>query len=173
MMSRPLLAALACAALIALSTGCGSDSSPSADLADLAPPKSVVYIEGTVQPSGDLQANIDAIAEKIGGIEDLGEFLVAELESSPRSRANRSTSKRKSSRGSASAPRLVFQRLEDGDLTGAIAVAQSTDGEATQSFVDGQAARRRRPTRTAATRASTTSSAASTKTSSASSTTWL
>lgn len=79
---RPVLALLALAAAsVAILAGCGSDSSGS-KVADLAPPGTPIFVEATLQPSGELKSNTDAVAEKIADVDDLGALIVEELESS-------------------------------------------------------------------------------------------
>src|SRR5665811_421110 len=79
---RPLFAALALAAATALGAGCGSDDSSGSKVAELAPAGVPIFAEAALQPSGDLKANTDAAAQKIAGVDDLGAFIVEELESS-------------------------------------------------------------------------------------------
>jgi hypothetical protein len=73
----PVLAALA-----ALVAGCGGSGGSGSNLASFAPQKSTVYIEGTIQPEGELSEDVEALAEKIAGIDNLGETIVSELEGS-------------------------------------------------------------------------------------------
>ena len=78
-----LLVAAATAALALLAAGCGgSEDGSGSDPAALAPPKSPLYIEATVQPEGELKTNVDALAKSIAGVDDLGGLIVSELESS-------------------------------------------------------------------------------------------
>jgi Protein of unknown function (DUF3352) len=77
-----LLGATVAAALaIAGCGGGGDDGSSSTDPASIAPPDSLFYLEVN-RPKGKAAANVDALAKKIAGIDDLGEFIVSELESS-------------------------------------------------------------------------------------------
>jgi hypothetical protein len=75
-------AAIAAALIFAGCGGSGDDGgSSSTDPASLAPPDSLFYLEVT-RPKGKAAANVDALAKKIAGIDDLGEFIISELESS-------------------------------------------------------------------------------------------
>jgi hypothetical protein len=78
-----LIGALVAAALVLAGCGGGGGdgSSNSTDPASVAPPDSLFYLEVT-RPKGKAAANVDTLAEKIAGIDDLGEFIVSELESS-------------------------------------------------------------------------------------------
>src|SRR3954463_5399818 len=78
----PALAALL-AAVVAFA-GCGGSDSSSSDLASFAAPGSLVYIEGTLRPSGELKSSLDSLAKSVGGIENLGNYIVAKLEDSAR-----------------------------------------------------------------------------------------
>src|SRR4051794_29483309 len=85
-MRRPVKACLvlpAAAAVAALAVaGCGGSDSSGSDPATLAPPKSPLFIEATVQPEGELKSNVEALAQSIGGIDDLGGLIVSKIESS-------------------------------------------------------------------------------------------
>jgi hypothetical protein len=78
-----LLIGATVAVVLAIAACGGSDdgSSGSTNLASVAPPDSLFYLEAA-RPKGKASANLDALAEKIAGIDDLGEFLIFELESS-------------------------------------------------------------------------------------------
>jgi hypothetical protein len=80
-MRSRLLALLVLAALTALViAGCGgSDGGSGADPASIAPATAPVYIEATIQPEGELSENVDALAENIAGIDDLGEKITSEI----------------------------------------------------------------------------------------------
>jgi hypothetical protein len=133
---RPLSALLVILALPALAAGCGGDSG--SDLADLAPPGSVVYVEGDVRPSGEVKSNVDAIAAKIAGVEDLGELIVSKLESEAAEDGEPFDYDKEVEPWLGERAAAVFERLEDGDLSDPILIAESTDTEATQAFIDKQ-----------------------------------
>jgi hypothetical protein len=137
-MRRLAILPAAALAAVALLAGCGGDSSSSSDLADLAPPKSVLYVEGAVRPSGELKANVDAIAQQVAGVDDLGELIVEELESSSEEEGEPVDYGKEIEPWLGDRASVAFQRLEDGDLSGMIMVAQSTDAETAQRFVDDQ-----------------------------------
>jgi hypothetical protein len=142
MRSRPLLAALAATAFTALTalfaSGCGEGSSGS-KVADLAPPGVPVFVEGTVRPSGELKSNADAVARQVGGIDNLGEFVVSELESSAREDGEPFDYAKEVEPWLGERGGLFFERLdEEDDLTGLGMMAESTDTEATREFIDNQ-----------------------------------
>jgi hypothetical protein len=76
-LALPVLVALAAAPTLA---GCGGSSS-SGDPATLAPPDTSVFVEATM-PSGSAKENVDELARKIAGVENLGEFLIEKAEES-------------------------------------------------------------------------------------------
>lgn len=79
--TRLVLPVLAAAAAIALIAGCGdSGSSSSTDPASVAPADTPVFIEGKIQPTGELRTNLDELASRIAGVEDLGGTIVSYIE---------------------------------------------------------------------------------------------
>ncbi len=60
--------------------GCGSSSSTSADPATVTPKGVPVFIEGSIRPEADVAKNVEALAESIAGIDDLGALIVEEAE---------------------------------------------------------------------------------------------
>jgi Protein of unknown function (DUF3352) len=77
----PIVAVLALVAVVFLS-GCGGGGGDGADPASVAPAKSPLYIEASVHPEGELKTNVEALAEQIAGVENLGGLIVEELEKS-------------------------------------------------------------------------------------------
>ncbi|HEY5816314.1 MAG TPA: DUF3352 domain-containing protein [Solirubrobacterales bacterium] len=142
MRSRTLLVALAATALTAstalFASGCG-ESSDGSKVAELAPPGVPVFVEGTVRPEGELKADTDAIAEQVGGIENLGEFVVSELESSAQEDGEPFDYATEVEPWLGERAAVFFERLdEDDDLAGLGMILESTDTAATQEFVDTQ-----------------------------------
>src|SRR4051794_36671988 len=78
--TRLLLPALAAAAAVVPLAGCGDgESSSSTDPASVAPAKTPVFIEAKIQPGGELKANLESIASRVG-VEDLGGTIVSYIE---------------------------------------------------------------------------------------------
>ena len=73
----PVLAALL--ALLAVA-GCGGSSSSSGDPATVAPKGVPVFVEATIQPQGTLKEDVESLAKKVAGVNDLGEMIVSEAE---------------------------------------------------------------------------------------------
>ena len=84
--TRLVLSVLAVPLILVVLAGCGSsgDSGSSADPAAVAPPNSPVFVEAKLRPSGSLKANIEELASRVAGINDVGAKIVAEIEKSAR-----------------------------------------------------------------------------------------
>lgn len=119
-------------ALLALA-GCGESSN--SDPASLAPPGSPIYIEGTLQPSGELKSNTDAAAEMIAGVDNLGDFVVSELESSARDDGEPFDFETEVEPWLGEKAGFFFER---GDQSESNLIVESTDTGATQEFIDNQ-----------------------------------
>lgn len=138
--TRLLLSALAAiVAAVVFFAGCGGSDSSSSDLAGFAAPGSLVYIEGKLQPSGELKSNVDSLAKAVGGIDDLGGYIVSKLEDSARGDGEPVDYAKEVEPWLGEKAGLAFKGLEDGDLTEPVVVVESTDVAATQEFIDTQA----------------------------------
>lgn len=138
--TRLTLPALAAVAAIAIS-GCGGSGGSSSGLAGFAAPGSVVFVEGTLRPSGSLKANVDSIASSVAGVDNLGELIVSELESSARDDGEPFDFEKEVEPWLGEKAGLAFKGLEDGNLTEPLVIVETTDPEATQEFIDTQTAR--------------------------------
>jgi len=140
---RPALAALLAA--VVLFAGCGGSDSSSSDLASFAAPGSLVYIEGELQPSGELKSNVDSLAKSVGGIDNLGNFIVAKLEDSARGDGEPLNYAKEVEPWLGEKAGVSFKGLKDGNLTEPVVVVESTDVAATEEFIDGQAKQSKAP----------------------------
>ena len=139
MRPRLLLAALAVAALIAIPAGCGGDGGSSgSEVAELAPPRTPVFVEGVLRPTGELKSNTEAAAERIAGIDNLGDFVVSGLESSARDDGEPVDFAKEIEPWLGERAAVFFERLEDDELTELGIVVESTDPDATQEFIETQ-----------------------------------
>jgi hypothetical protein len=136
--TRLLLPVLAAVAAIVVAGCGGSGDSPGADPASFAPPGSLVYVEGKLQPSGSVKSNADAIAQTVAGVDNLGEFIVEELESSARGDGEPFDFEKEVEPWLGETAGVAFKGLEDGNLTEPVIAIDTTDAEATQEFVDKQ-----------------------------------
>jgi Protein of unknown function (DUF3352) len=137
MKSRLALAVAALAVPFALLAGCGGGSSTS-DVAGLVPPGSPVFVQGTVKPTGELKSNTDAVAQKIGGIANLGELVVEKLESAAASKGEAFDFEKEVEPWLGEKAGVFFEKLEGESLAGLGILVESTDTAATQKFVEDQ-----------------------------------
>ncbi len=134
---RLLFTVLALAALIAFAAGCGGGGSSGSKVAELAPPGAPVFVEGALQPEGDLKSNTEAIAEQIAGIHNLGEYIVEKLESSAGNEGEPVDFAKEIEPWLGERAGVFFEQLKEGnEFSGAGTIIESTDTEATQEFVD-------------------------------------
>ena len=83
MSRRRSLTALAAALVAAVLAGCGgSDPQEVSEPADLAPPDAPIYLEANVRPEGEQLDAIEALAERIAGIQDPGAPIIEQLDQS-------------------------------------------------------------------------------------------
>ena len=78
--SVPSILATGLAALALSACGGGSDDSGATELAKFAPADSTVFVEGAVQPSSDVAANVDSITETLAGV-NIGDLIKDGIES--------------------------------------------------------------------------------------------
>ncbi len=125
------------AALFAAGCGSSSDgSSNGSDLAELASPGSLVFVEGQLQPKGALKQNVDAIAKRFTGEASLGDFVISELESSAREDGESFDFVSEVEPWLGERGGVAFERLVDGELSEPLIAIETKDAAATQSFVD-------------------------------------
>lgn len=143
--ARLVLSILAAAAVVAIA-GCGGGGSGS-NLADFAAPGSLVFVEGTVRPSGELRTNLDSIASEVAGVDDLGELIVSKLEESAREDGEQVDFAKEVEPWLGESAAVGFAELRDGDLTDPVVVLETTDPKAAEEFVDRQAGKSEDPYR--------------------------
>jgi hypothetical protein len=136
-----LLAALLVAGCGGGSSSSGSSSSP----ASLASPGSLVYVEGDLKPTGELKSNVDSVAKTIAGINNLGEFVVSELESSARSEGEPVNFAKEVEPWLGKTAGVAFEDLEGEELSEPLIAIQTTNAKATQEFIDKQASAGKAP----------------------------
>jgi hypothetical protein len=130
-----LLAALVVAVLVAAGCG-GGDSSGGKDPAEAAPPKASVFIEASIQPGGEIAENVDSLAAKVAGIDDVGALIAEELEKSA-SDAGGSVDFGKEVEPWLGEKAGIFLQDYDGeDFQGAGGALQVTDEGEAEDFVD-------------------------------------
>ncbi|HEX5989917.1 MAG TPA: DUF3352 domain-containing protein [Solirubrobacterales bacterium] len=132
-----LLAALA-ALVIAGCGGGGDDSSGGSDPAGVAPASAPVFIGVTIRPEGETKANIEALAQKLAGVDDLGELIVEELESSASDDGEELDFEKEVEPWLGDEAGIFLQEYEESDFEGYGAAIQASDEEEARSFVDKQ-----------------------------------
>ncbi|HYJ23069.1 MAG TPA: DUF3352 domain-containing protein [Solirubrobacterales bacterium] len=137
MQARLLLPVAAATATLAFA-GCGGSGDSSSDPATLAPPQAPLFIEALVQPEGELKANVEALAESIAGVDDLGELIVSEFESSAASSGEDFDYAEDVEPWLGEKGGLFFQEYDGEEFEGYGVAIQTTDTAATQDFIDKQ-----------------------------------
>jgi Protein of unknown function (DUF3352) len=136
--TRLVLPVLAATAALAIA-GCGGGGS-SSDLAGFAAPGSLVFVEGTLQPEGELKSDVDALAEKVAGVDGLGGLIVSKLEEEARDKGEPLDFAKEVEPWLGERGAISFSKLNgDGDLSGYGILLETTDPEATQATIDHQA----------------------------------
>jgi Protein of unknown function (DUF3352) len=129
----PVLAA--CAALIPLA-GCGGSSSGSDDPASVAPPEAALFVEGTIRPTGSPKADVEALAGKVAGIEDLGQEIVSRVESVAAADGEPFDYAKDVEPWLGETAAAAFEHYDRSNFSGVTVALQTTDAEAAQGFID-------------------------------------
>jgi hypothetical protein len=140
MKARFLTAALLLGLLLFVLIGCGDEGdSGSASLAEAAPAGTPVFVEATVRPEGELKANVETIAQTVGGIDDLGDKIVSELESSAGDEGESLDYKTEVEPWLGEKVGVFLDDFTGDEFERVGVVVQTTDTEAAQAFVDKRA----------------------------------
>lgn len=134
----PVLVAALASLLVA---GCGGGgASGSTDPATIAPPKTPLYLDVTVQPEGEVKKNVEALAENLVHVPDVGGFVVALLESRITGEVQGFDFKKEVEPWLGEKAAIFFEEYEEGENFNGYGVAvQTEDEEAASSFVEKQA----------------------------------
>jgi hypothetical protein len=131
------------AALVALLVaGCGGSSdsgSSGADPATLAPASAPIFIDFTVRPEGATKTNIEELAKKLAGVNNLGDLIVTELENSASSEGEELDFEKEIDPWLGEEGGLFLQEYEGQDFEGYGAAIQTEDESEAQDFVNKQA----------------------------------
>lgn len=131
----PFLASAAAAAALLLAA-CGGGSGDGADPASVAPAKSPLYIEAAVHPEGQLKTNVEALAEKIAGVEDIGELIVEELQKSAGDSGEELDFATEVEPWLGEKGGVFFESYDGDDFSGYGVAIQTSDSGATEEFVE-------------------------------------
>ncbi len=126
------------AATALIFAGCGGGGS-SSDPASLAPPKSPLFVEAAVQPTGTVKSNLESLAENVAGVGDLGGLIVSKLESSASGSGNEVDFGKEVQPWLGEKAGIFFERYDGSNFHGYGVAVQTTDVAAAQDFIDKQA----------------------------------
>ncbi|MGN6216365.1 MAG: DUF3352 domain-containing protein [Solirubrobacterales bacterium] len=128
------------ALLALLIAGCGGGGeSGGTDPATIAPPKTPLYLDVTVQPEGEVKKNIEALAKNLAGINDLGGLIVSQLEASAEGGGEVDFEKEVQPWLGEKAA-IFFEEYEEGEhFNGYGAAVQTEDEEEARAFVEKKA----------------------------------
>jgi Protein of unknown function (DUF3352) len=129
------------AALAALVAGCGGGDDSSgggSDAATLAPATAPVFIDFTIRPEGATKTNIEELAKKLAGVDDLGGLIVEELESSASEDGEEFDFEKEVEPWLGERAGLFLQEYEEEDFEGYGAAIQTEDEDEAREFVDKQ-----------------------------------
>jgi hypothetical protein len=135
----PFLLLAALAALFVVGCGGGDDGgSGDADPASIAPAQAPVFIDFSVRPDPETGENIDALAQKIAGIDSVGDLIITELESSASEDDEEFDYEKEVAPWLGEKGGLFLQEYEDDDFEGYGAAVQTSDEDAAREFINKQ-----------------------------------
>lgn len=128
--------------------GDGGGSSSDSELANLASPGSLVFVEGQLQPQGELKQNVDSVAKSFTGGEGLGEFVISELESSARQNGETLDFAKEVEPWLGEKGGVAFEHLDgSGELSEPLILVQAKNTASAQAFVDKRADQGKSPSK--------------------------
>jgi hypothetical protein len=130
-----ILLLAAAAGLVAV--GCGGGGGPGgADPASIVPPGVPVFVEGELKPAGDAGANVEALAEKIAGVEDLGQTAAEALEESAASNGEPLDFAKDIEPWLGNRSGIYLESYDGDEFQAGGAMVETTDTGAAQEFID-------------------------------------
>ncbi len=143
--SIPVVAAVV--ALLVAGCGGSSSSSGGSELANLAPPGTLVFVEAQLQPKGELQQNTDSVAKSFTGGEGLGAFVISELEGSARQDGESLDFATEIEPWLGEKGGVAFEHLEGGELSEPLIAVETSNASAAQAFIDKRAKQGKKPSK--------------------------
>ncbi len=122
-----------------LAAGCGGSSGGGTDPATVAPANTPIYIDFTIKPEGETKANIEELAHKLAGVDDLGALIVTELEESADEEGEEVDFEKEIQPWLGERAGFIYPRFEGGDFRDFAAAIQVTDAGEAEAFVENQA----------------------------------
>lgn len=129
-----ILLAAATAALLA--AGCGGGGDSSSDPASVVPAGSPVFVEASLRPGGSAQEDLDSLAQTILGVDDLGDFIVEELDEAAADSGSPFDYAEDVEPWLGEKAGLWLGDYDGDDFNAAAFALQSTDTGATEDFID-------------------------------------
>ena len=136
MKARLVLLALLAVLAASLAAGCGGGADDGGDAAMLAPPQAPVFIDFVVKPEGEMKANIDALAQSIAGVDDLGGLIASELEDSAAEGGESFDFEKEVEPWLGKRAGLFLREYDGEDFNGFGVAIETTDEGAAADFVD-------------------------------------
>jgi hypothetical protein len=138
---RLVLPVFLAAVVALLVAGCGSssDSSSGADPATVVPASAPIFIDFTVHPEGATKTNIEELAKKLAGVDNLGDLIVTELENSAAGEGEEFDFEKEVEPWLGEEGGLFLQEYEGEDFKGYGAAIQTEDEGEAQDFINKQA----------------------------------
>lgn len=139
--ARPVLPVLLAALVALLAAGCGGGGSSSGggEAAAVAPPGSPLFMRFVVRPEGGTKADVEALAKKIAGVDDLGGLIVSELEKSAAGEGQPFDYEKEVQPWLGSEGGFFAEEYKDGDFHGYGVALQTEDEGAAWRFVQKEA----------------------------------
>jgi Protein of unknown function (DUF3352) len=135
----PFLLLAALAALFVVGCGGGDDGGGDAtDPASVVPAQSPVFIDFTVRPDAETGKNIDTLAQRIAGVDDVGGLIITELENSASEDDEEFDYEKEVEPWLGEEGGLFLQEYEEEDFEGYGLAVQTSDEDAAREFVDKQ-----------------------------------
>jgi hypothetical protein len=132
----PVLAATIVCLLAAGCGGGGDSGGGGADPAGIAPAKTPLYVDFTIQPEGETKENVEALAQKLAGVDDLGGLIVSKLEESAGEEGEEVDFEKEVKPWLGERAGFIYPKFEGGDFNDFAAAIQVTDGGEAEAFVD-------------------------------------
>ncbi|MGN6816455.1 MAG: DUF3352 domain-containing protein [Solirubrobacterales bacterium] len=137
---RLVLPVLLIALLAAFVAGCGgSSSSGGAAPATVAPAKTPFFVEFTIRPEGETKANIEALAQKIAGVHDLGSLIVSDIEESALAEGEELDFEKEVEPWLGEKAAFIYPEYSEGNFQGYALAAETSDSGAAEEFIEKQA----------------------------------
>lgn len=120
--------------------GCGGGSSSGGtDPATVAPAGSPLFVDFTIRPEGEAKANVEALAQKLAGVDDLGGLIVSELEESATEEGEEIDFEKEIEPWLGERAGFIYPKFEGGHFDHFAAAIQVTDSGEAEAFVTRQA----------------------------------